>query len=272
MREIINRYRFLLIAVVLLLSTLLLYSWNLRNKGATTFFERAVLTIAAPFQAAVDGAANSMSGVWGNYLWLVDARQQNQQLLLENQQLRSDLQQIEGVRLQNGRLRNLLAFVDEVDRAALPAQIIGEDASNWARTVTINKGSRAGLRDGLAVVAAEGVVGRIIKTSPNSARVLLVTDASSNVAALVQRTRTRGVVQGRGAKLTLKYALRDADIVTDDLLVTSGMGGVFPKGLILGRVEIAQRDELDLFQQVEVAPVVDFSHLEEVMVLVGEDL
>ena len=202
---------------------------------------------------------------------MIDARQQNQDLQKENQRLRAELQLVGETRLQNERLRNLLAFVDDVDRAALPAQIIGEDASNWARTVTIDKGSRAGLRDGLAVVAAEGVVGRIIKTSPNSSRVLLVTDASSNVAALVQRTRTRGVVQGRGAKLALKYALHDADVDSGDLLVTSGMGGVFPKGLSLGLVEVVLRDERDLFQQVLVTPVVDFSHLEEVMVLLGDD-
>ncbi len=271
MRELFNRYRFFFLAVALLLSSLLLYSYNLRNKGATTFFERAILTFAAPFQAGLDGSVNFVKDSWSNYLWLIDARQQNQQLLQENQQLTAELQQVEEIRLQNQRLRNLLDFIDDVDRAALPAQVIGEDASNWARTLTINKGSRSGLRDGLPVVAAGGVVGRIIKTAPGSSRVLLVTDASSNVAALVQRTRSRGVLQGRGAKLTLKYALRDADIAVGDLLVTSGMGGVFPKGLSLGKVEIVERDELDLFQRIQVASAVDFSHLEEVMVLVDLD-
>ena len=271
MRELFYRYRFFFLAVALLLSTLLLYSYNLRNKGATTFFERAILTIAAPFQASIDGSANFIKGLWGNYFWLVDTRQQNLTLQQENRQLSAQLQQVEEIRLQNDRLRNLLAFVDDVDQAAVPAQIIGEDASNWARSVTINKGSRAGLRDGLPVVAAEGVVGRIIKTSPNSSRVLLVTDASSNVAALVQRTRMRGVVHGQGATLALKYALRDAEVSVGDLLVTSGMGGVFPRGLSLGKVQIAERDELALFQKIVVVPVVDFSHLEEVMVLLGED-
>ena len=271
MRELFNRYRFFFLAVVLLLSTLLLYSYNLRNKGATTFFERAILTIAAPFQTSIDESADFIKGLWGNYLWLVDARRQNLELQQENRQLNSELQQVEEIRLQNERLRNLLALVDDIDRAALPAQIIGEDASNWARTVTIDKGSRAGLRDGLPVVAAEGVVGRIIKTSPSSSRVLLVTDASSNVAALVQRTRTRGIVHGLGTKLALKYALRDAEVAAGDLLVTSGMGGVFPKGLSLGKVQIVERDELALFQKIVVTPVVDFSHLEEVMVLLGED-
>ncbi|NOQ52895.1 MAG: rod shape-determining protein MreC [Desulfuromonadaceae bacterium] len=271
MRELLRRYRYFLWAVVLLLSILLLYSYNLRQKSATTFFERAVLTLAAPFQASLDRAVDAVNAAWQHYLWLVETKQRNIQLEKENRRLRSQLQQVAEVRLQNGRLRELLAFVDVLDRPALPAQVIGEDAGSWARTVTIDKGTRAGLQAGLPVVAAEGVVGRIIKSAPYSSRVLLVTDASSAVAALVQRTRTRGVVRGRGAELSLDYASRDADIQKGDLLVTSGMGGVFPKGLTLGHVVAAERDRFGLFQQVRVLPAADFTHLEEVLVIVGED-
>lgn len=271
MRGLFRRYRYFLLAVALLLSTLLLYSYNLRQKTATTFFERAVLTLVAPFQSGVDGVYDSLSEWWQDYLWLVDVRQRNVELEQANRLLRSELRQIEEFRLQNERLRKLLAFVDDVDRPALPAQVIGEDASSWARTITIDKGSRAGLRVGLPVVAAEGVVGRIIKLAPNSSRVLLVTDASSAIAALVQRTRTRGVARGRGVEMTLDYALRAAAIEQSDLLVTSGMGGVFPKGLTLGYVAAVERKDFGLFQTVEISPAVDFSHLEEVLVIVGED-
>lgn len=271
MRELVKRYRYFLLAVALLLTILLLYSYNLRQKTATTFFERAVLTLAAPFQSSIDGVADTLSGWWGNYVWLIDTEQRNVELEQENRLLRAELQQVEEFRLQNGRLRELLAFVDDIDRPALPAQVIGEDASSWARTVTIDKGTRAGLRTGLPVVAAEGVVGRIIKVAPNSSRVLLVTDASSAIAALVQRTRTRGVARGRGVEMSLDYALRDADVAQGDLLVTSGMGGVFPKGLPLGYVDMVVRDQFGLFQKVDVNPAVDFSHLEEVLVVVGED-
>ncbi|WP_303720820.1 rod shape-determining protein MreC [Malonomonas rubra] len=271
MRDLIKRYRNLLLAAALLIATLLLYSYNLRQKDATTFFERAVLTLASPFQSVIDNITDGISDGWQHYLWLVDTEKRNDQLEQENSQLHSALQQVEEFRLQNERLRKLLAFVDDLDRPALPAQVIGEDVSSWARTVTIDKGSRAGLRAGLPVVAAEGVVGRIIKAAPNSSRVLLVTDASSAIAAMVQRTRTRGVVRGLGAKMSLDYALRGADIERDDLLVSSGMGGVFPKGLPLGKVSGVERDQYGLFQWVEVSPAVDFSHLEEVLVIVGED-
>ncbi len=271
MRDLVNRYRYFLLAVTLLLSTLLLYSYNLRQKNTTTFFERAILTLAAPFQSGIDSVADTVSGWRNNYFWLVEVRQRNVQLEQQNRLLQAQLQQVQEFRLQNERLRELLAFVDDIDRPALPAQVIGEDTSTWARTVTIDKGTRAGLRVGLPVVAAEGVVGRIIKSAPNSSRVLLVTDASSAIAALVQRTRTRGVARGRGVEMSLDYALRAADISQGDLLVTSGMGGIFPKGLPLGYVASVEQDEFGLFQRVDIVPAVDFSHLEEVLVVIGED-
>jgi len=201
----------------------------------------------------------------------VDARQRNIELERENLELRSLLRQNQEISLQNKRLRKLLAFVDELDHSALPAQVIGEDGSHWARTIIIDKGTRSGLHSGFPVVAAAGVVGRIIKTAPDSSRVLLVTDASSAIAALTQRTRTRGVARGQGGGLSIEYALRDSDIQIGDLLVTSGMGGVFPKGLPLGLVESVTKDQYGLFQQIIATPTVDFSHLEEVMVIVGED-
>ena len=272
MRELLRRYRFLLLAIILVLATVILYSYNLRQKSSTTFFERAVLTFMAPLQSSVDSIVDTVTGTWGNYLWLVDARQRNLELEQENLELQSQLQQVLEVSLQNERLRNLLAFVDDLDRPALPAQVIGEDASNWARTIIIDKGIEAGLRPGLPVVAAQGVVGRIIKVAPKSSRVLLITDASSAIAALIQRTRTRGVARGRGDTLAIEYALRDADIQVGDLLVTSGMGGVFPKGLPLGLIESVKKDQFGLFQLVEVIPTTDFSHLEEVMIIIGEGL
>jgi len=270
-RELLRRYRFLWLAAMLLLATLILYSYNLRQKNSTTFFEREVLTFVAPLQSRIDIVIDCTSALWCKYLWLVDTRQRNIELEQENLRLHAQMQQVKEISLQNQRLRKLLAFVDELDHPALPAQVIGEDGSNWARTVTIDKGSRAGLSSGMAVVSVQGVVGHIIKIAPYSARVLLVTDASSAVASLIQRTRTRGVTRGRGTALTIEYVLRDADIVAGDLLVTSGMGGVFPKGLSLGRIKTVKKGQFGLFQEIEAVPSVDFSHLEEVMVIVGRD-
>ncbi len=271
MLQLLRRYRIFLLAVIILLGSVLLYSYNLRNKQTTTFFERAVLTFSEPFQSVIDDSYLSITAVWKHYLFLVDAKQENEALKRDVAALRAKLQGVEEIALQNKRLRKLLDFVDDLDKPALPAQVIGEDISNWARTVIIDKGARSGLRHGMPVVAAEGVVGRVIKVAQNSSRVLLITDASSAIAALIQRTRTRGVARGVGDSLSVEYALNQADIAVGDLMITSGMGGVFPKGLPLGRVLDVEKDQFGLFQRVKVQTVVDFSHLEEVMVIVGED-
>ncbi len=153
--------------------------------------------------------------------------------------------------------------------AAVPAQVIAEDSTSWFRTIVIDKGLDQGVAEGMAVVVPEGVVGRVIRSSAGESRVLLVTDASSAAAALVQRTRTRGVCRGQGERLALEFALRQEDIRVEDRIITSGMGGVFPKGLLIGRVSSVERGQYGLFQGVVVEPVVDFSRLEEVLVLPG---
>jgi len=271
MRDLFNRYRFYLLAMILLLATLILYSYNIRQKSVTTFFERAVLSVTAPFQLGIDSAATGIVGVWRDYLWLINTRQRNLELVAENQELRARLNQIDEVTLQNQRLRKLLAFVDDLDRAALPAQVIGEDVTPWARTIVIDKGARSGLRQGLPVVASDGVVGRVIKTSSHSSRVLLITDPSSAVAALLQDTRSRGILRGHGDSLSVEYMEHDATVQPGDLLVTSGMGGVFPKGLPLARVVSVTADHFEMFQRIEALPTADFSRLEEVLVILGED-
>ncbi|PLX86731.1 MAG: rod shape-determining protein MreC [Desulfuromonas sp.] len=270
MGEFFKRHRIAILAVVLLFLSLLLYSYNLRHKGTTTLFEQTVLTITTPLQRGVDGFVKEVGQLWMNYLWLIDTRQENLRLRDEMAQLRARLSAEKEISLENQRLRRLLDFSEDFHHTVLPARVIAEDISSWARTIVLNKGTAAGLREGLPVVAAEGVVGRIIKVAPNSARVLLITDASSAVAALVQRTRTRGVARGAGDHLSLDYASRQAALKLDDLLITSGMGGVFPKGLVVGRIGLIEQGRFGLFQRVDLIPAADFSRLEEVLVLLED--
>jgi len=267
LREFFSKYRVLFLTSVLLVGALLMYSANLRKREHTSLFEKTVLTVTAPFHKSIDLAWESVTSVVEHYLWLVETAKENERLRHENLLLRGELDNLREVKLANHRLRRLLDFKDEQALRALPAQVIAEDASSWARTVVIDKGTTAGVVEGQPVVNAEGVVGRVIKVGPEEARVLLITDAASAMAALVQRTRTRGVCRGRGNSLTLDFALRQEDIEVGDRVVTSGMGGVFPKGLFIGEVVRVVRGDYGLFQSVEVAPAADFSRLEEVLVL-----
>lgn len=270
MLELLRKYRIALMAAFLLLVALLLYSANLRHRQHTTLFERSILQLTLPLHQALAAVTGGVSGWWENYVWLVGARQENERLLAENQQLQGELDRLEEVRLANQRLQRLLDFKETLTLPTLPAQVISEDASSWFRTVAIDKGSRDGLHEGLPVVVADGAVGRIIRVTPHQARVLLVTDASSAVAALVQESRSRGVCRGQGDHLVLEYALSHDPIKVGDRIVTSGTGGVFPKGLVLGTVSAVTREEYGLFQSVDVTPAVDFGRLEEVLVLLPE--
>ena len=267
MRDFLKRYQIPLLITLLILVSLLVYSANLRHKNSTTLFERAVLTLTEPLQKGIDSVFSAVENLWDNYLWLVEARRQNVEVMRTNRELRAQLVAVKEIRLENERLKKLLDFVESDPRKVLPALVVGEDASSWARTIVIDKGEKHGVREGEPVVVAEGVVGRVIKVASNSSRVLLVTDASSSVAGLVQRTRTRGVARGTGLGLSLEYAKRSDPVEKDDLVITSGMGGSFPKGLVIGRVSAVSRNEFGLFQQIDLAPAVDFSRLEEVLVL-----
>ncbi len=270
MQGLRTKFRTAALVCGLLLSTLLLYSVNLREREKTGLFERSVLRVTAPFLEVIDGTGRALADAWTHYLWLVGTASENERLRAENSLLQGELDALEELRLANERLRELLEFRETAGVEAIPARVVAEDATSWFRTVVIDKGTRDGLAEGMAVVVPAGVVGRVLKVSAGEARVLLITDASSAAAALVQRTRTRGVCRGRGEGLTLEFALRQEDIQVGDRIITSGMGGVFPKGLLIGSVVKVERGDYGLFQAVEITPAADFSRLEEVLVLVRE--
>ena len=262
-----QRNRPLLLGGLLLLVALLWYSVSLRQQEETNFIENVVLRLTGPVQAGFDNMIRGVADTWGHYLYLVDTAEENHALIEENRTLRAVLTQSDEVRLENQRLRLLLDFKETQEIETLPARVIAEDASSWFRTVMIDKGQEHGVREGMPVVVAEGVVGRVVRSSPRFSRVLLVTDASSAVASLLQHNRARGVCRGQGEQLVFDFVLRQEEVKVGDRVVTSGMGGVFPKGLVIGNVGRVERQEFGLFQAIEVVPAVDFSHLEEVLVM-----
>jgi len=262
-----QRNRPLLLGAVLLLMALLWYSVNLRQQDETSFLERMVLGLTGPVQAGLDQVISGAADVWGHYLYLIDTEEDNRELIESNRQLSATLAENNEVRLENDRLRRLLDFKETQEIATLPARVIAEDATSWFRTITIDKGSVQGVVEGMPVVVAEGVVGRIVRSSTHFSRVLLITDASSAVASLLQSNRARGISRGKGERLVFDFVLRQEEVRVGDRVVTSGMGGVFPKGLVVGDVQSVDRQEYGLFQAIEVIPAVDFSHLEEVLIL-----
>ena len=266
-----TRNRPKILAVLLILAALLLYTAGLRATDSSNLFERITISLSAPFQQLITSSCQRSAEFWTHYLWLVETERRNELLQAENRLLRGELAADTEIRLENDRLRKLLAFKQELKLRTLPARVIAEDATNWFQTVVIDKGTKHGLTEGMPVVVAEGAVGRIIRAAPRQSRVLLITDASSAVAALVQDSRTRGVCRGRGENLSFEFVLRQERIAVGDRIVTSGTGGVFQKGIPVGIVNEVRYDEFGLFQQVEMLPMVDFSRLEEVLILLPEE-
>jgi rod shape-determining protein MreC len=231
---------------------------------------RIALTIIAPFQHAVIRTIRSAQGLWSHYFDLVNVSE-------ENLALREDLgwaleksNQLKEVELSNLRLRNLLKFQKSVSSRFLAAEVIGKDPSPWFRSVIIDKGSRDGVKKGLPVVIPDGVAGQITEVAGGYSKVLLIIDQNSAVDALDQRTRARGIVAGGDEnRCVFKYVLRKHEISVGDTVISSGLDGVFPKGLRVGQVSGVIRRSAGIFQEVTVTPFADFEKLEEVLVILN---
>jgi rod shape-determining protein MreC len=211
---------------------------------------------------------SGLSGVWEDYVYLVGVQRDNQRLQEEIKWLRQENHRYLEAYLQHQRLQQLLNFREQTPLDVIAAGVVGRDSNSWTEIIYINRGTRDKVAKGYPVVTHDGLVGQVISAAPALSQVMLLTDFRSGVDALVQRTRASGVVTGRGRHLAaLKFLPVGADIQPGDRLISSGMGGVFPKGLIIGAVKDVARNGRQ-GQLVEIQPNVDFSHLEEVLVVV----
>ncbi len=264
-----SQTRKLIIPILIFLLALSLISANLHSRENMSFFESLVVGITSPVQKVVRRIIGGIGNVWRGYFYLVGAQKENEVLRRELHELKLQVNRYREADLANQRLRALLNFKKSIATPLLPAELVSFDPSGWFQTILIDKGSSDGVAQDMAVVSAEGLMGRVIGVSSRHAKVLLILDANSAVDALIQRSRVRGVLVGLGRDLCLlKYVQRNEDVQVGDQVISSGMGGVFPKGLLLGTVQEVVRGSSGLFQRVEVEPAADFSRLEEVMVVI----
>jgi rod shape-determining protein MreC len=228
------------------------------------------MEIVSPFQRAYFATVRAVRDLAQNYIFLVHVREENKELRRQVVELERKNAELVEMAIANERLRRFLNFKENIPTPTLPAELIGEDASSWFRTITINKGNIDGVQKGMVVVSAAGLVGHIINTSRDVSKVLLITDYNSSVDAICQESRARGIVQGKGGDLCdLNYVSRREDVTLGNRVITSGLGGRFPKGLLVGTVTKVEKKSYGVFQQVEVTPAVDFRKLEEVFVVLG---
>ena len=264
-----SQARKFIIPILIFLLALSLISANLHSRENMSFFESLVVGVTSPVQKAVWGVIGGISNIWRGYFYLVGLEKENQALKRELQELKLQVNRYREADLANQRLRALLNFKKSIATPLLPAQLVAFDPSGWFQTILIDKGRDDGVVRDMAVVSAEGLVGRVIGASKHHAKVLLILDGNSAVDAYIQRSRARGVLVGLGLELCLlKYVQRNEDVQVGDQVISSGMGGVFPKGLLVGTVQEVVRGSSGIFQRVEVEPAVNFGRLEEVLVVV----
>jgi len=197
---------------------------------------------------------------------------QNKDLKIKIQQLQREIDKLQEIYIENTRLRNLLAFKEAIDYQTLPAKVIGREPTNWYESLIVDKGRDDGVMINMPVVSYGGVVGKIVEVSKENAMILLITDRKSKIGAVLQETRYTGIVKGESESICrMDYILKDAELKAGATVVSSGFGGIYPKGLKIGVVEKIYKEKYGLYKYVSVIPSVDFNRVEEVLIILKKN-
>ena len=245
-----------------------LMSLSVKQQKEISYLDSLASLIISPFQSLFTKSVQSVSDVINNYFYLVSVSKENERLKLEVDKLVNENNElIEGISRQK-RLEGLMAYQGDRKKNSLVASVIGRDATQWSKVLIIDKGSLQGVKKYLAVVTNSGVIGQIIYAGPNTSKVLLTIDSRSAVDSIFQDSRVSGVVVGTGKEqCQIKYVPNNAKIKVGDRVLSSGLGGIFPKGLFIGTVFQVVKKKQGLFQEITLVPSSDLSKLEEVLVL-----
>jgi len=260
----------LIFPACIVLVSLLLITVSIRYSKENLFFESVIVRIFSPAQNLLTQARISISDLLDRYFFLTEVSQENDRLLKEVDQLtRRNNDLLEAIRQQGG-IKKLQKANKKGEVKSLTAMVIGRGSTQWSKMVFIDKGTDDGIRGNVAVVTDMGIVGHVIHSTATTSKVLLITDSRSAVDSLFQNTRVPGVTTGTGGDLCeIKFVPIDAELEVGDRVISSGLGGVFPKGWMIGTVVRTVKMNQKLFQDVVVAPSVDFSRLENVLVLLS---
>jgi rod shape-determining protein MreC len=279
----LKRYRDAVIVGVLLTVPFFVLKANIANPQNRNWLDRVILRVTAPVEYGTSSLARSVSSVWEHYVWLVDVKADNERLAYDNARMHEQVHHLEQQQAENQNLRRLLELRATMPTETVSAQVVGKDFNPEFFRVTrlvLDRGSRAGIRANMPVVSPEGVVGKVLHDMAGDAvDVQLAVDAAFGVDVEDERTHARGFIRGTGdpQRYACKVEMVDSrdEVEIGDLLVTSGKGKWFPGGLPVARVSKVNKRELGRDQEVEAAPTVNFSRLENALILVtppAEDL
>jgi len=269
----IKQARDVIIVVVLLAVPFFVLKANMKSPENQSTMNGYILRVSAPIEVAAAMIARGVGDVWDDYVYLVDVKRDNARLGYDNARLREQVHSLEQAQVESRQLRRLLQLKDSTPGDAVSAQVIGKDFTEFFRVtrIVLDKGARD-VRSHMPVISPDGVVGAVLHVAGDTVDVELAVDAAFGVDVEDERTRARGFVRGTGdpARYGCKVEMVDSrdDVEIGDLLVTSGKGRWFPRGIPVARVTKVIKRELGRDQDVDAAPTVDFSRLDSVLVLV----
>jgi rod shape-determining protein MreC len=267
-----RRAREVVLVASLIALPILFLRANLKSPTELNFLDRAIVRISAPLQALFGGIARSLGGAWGRYLHLVGVEAERARLLDENARLRAELAEAQHAAARTSELERLLGLRTRSKVPALAARVIGAESSPFFRVLRLrlDRGEDE-VKPGMPVLAADGVVGRVQRVAGPYCDVLLAVDPKCAIDVVVPRTGARGILRGVAAedryRGRIEYLLKNDEVEAGDAVVTSGIGGPFPRDLPIGTITKVTRAAVGLYQEAEVTPAIDFGRLREVVVL-----
>ena len=272
MESVLGRYRNLIILVGVLFLQVLGLAMQVKRGGNDAENTRLIRiwTVGAitPFERALVWVQNSSGNLWHNYFYLRGVRAENRQLKDQIEQMRLEQVRLSEDAAQARRLQTLLAFKEQFISRTVAAQVIGSSGSDLSRIIYIDKGENAGIKRDMAVMTADGIVGKVLLVYPSVSQVLLISDQSSGVGAILEKTRLQGVLRGTAnGEVVLERVMSDEQVPVGETVLTSGGDQIFPKGLPVGTVAKVGTGK-DLFLNINIKPAANLSKLEEVLVLV----
>ena len=271
MSKLISNNRKLIISLALFLAAASLMGPGFSAQVLQNSGYSLVSNITSPFEKASDRLRDAFSYHWSHYLWLVGLEEENNQLKRELRTLEQLNVRVSELEEENSRFRKLLNYSDGANVSGVGASVIGRSSSPWVSTITVDRGSQHGLSSGLAVVDGNTIVGQITAVGKRFSEVLLITDKSSAVDVLVQPSRASGVLEGElGESMKLRYVTDKSGVSKGDKIITSGLDGIYPKGIYVGTVSTVSSSHASLFHKITVKPALDVERLESVLVLLKD--
>ncbi len=216
------------------------------------------------FDKVITSPFSFVAEIWDTYIGLVNTSRENKELKKQVETLRVRSMTLEELKSENRRYRAMLEFKNQrQDLSLIPANLLSHDITLIFKTAVIDKGFNSGFRMDMAILSPDGVVGKVVSVSPRTAQILLITDPNSAIPSVIESSRVKGVIKGRGGNLlSLEYVRSTEDVKVGDCVVTSGLLGFFPSGLKIGYVQEVKKDANKIFADIVVKPYVEMDKIE----------